>query len=72
VMILVLGAHPNINLEVRRLFRSHLAEVRNLKIFKKFDREWIFLYRVRIPIPEVEVGPYGDLILARKIWCQSE
>jgi len=42
MVILVLGARPDVDLEVRRSFRGHLAKVRNLKVFEKFDREWTF------------------------------
>jgi len=56
-MILVLGAHPEVDLEVRRSFRGHLAKVRNSKVSEKFDREWTLRYRGRIPISEVGVSP---------------
>jgi len=42
-MILVLGACPDIDLEVCRLFRCQLAEVGNLMIFGKFDQELTIL-----------------------------
>ena len=42
MVIMVLGAHPEVDLEVRRSFQGHLAKVKNLKVFGKFDREWTF------------------------------
>jgi len=42
MVIMVLGAHPEVDSEVRRSFWSHLAKVRNLKVFEKFDRKWTF------------------------------
>jgi len=43
MVILVLGAYPNIDLEVRRSFRRQLSKVRNLDDFEKFDSGQGFL-----------------------------
>lgn len=56
MVILILGARPDMDLEVCRSFRGHLAKVKNLKVYGKFDREWTFLYRGRISILKVEIG----------------
>ena len=39
MVILVLGARPDVDLEARRSFWGHLAKVGNLMVFEKFDRE---------------------------------
>jgi len=39
MVILVLGARPEVDLEVCRSFWGHLVKVGNLDNFEKFDRE---------------------------------
>jgi len=42
MVILVLEACSDVDLEVCRSFQSHFAKGGNLKVFGKFDWEWTF------------------------------